>query len=282
MIGKTNDLPFNPLDFQALPHDFTSDYNLGIHTAETTQRYALGTRYMTWDGRIYKYYHALAATRAGNGAKNTYAQALGWSAVASATPVGESYVNVTTGATQPGTDNANTSIFAKDGLEGGYVCIFDGGTIVSGIRGITANDAVATGGGTLKIYIDRPVNLALTTFDVVEIMASPYKNLLWASSAMGPTIVVPVIVATAGQYSWGQTWGPIWCPPQATAGDNDAAGEENFHLIFRADGSVESHNHASAVGGTGYNYHQQHAGFVLGCNATKGQAAPFFMLQISV
>ncbi|KKL18965.1 hypothetical protein LCGC14_2470230, partial [marine sediment metagenome] len=64
--------PFNPINWPALPHDFTGDNNLGIYTSETTQRYVYGTRYITWDGRVYKYmglttggcvsYHGVAGT----------------------------------------------------------------------------------------------------------------------------------------------------------------------------------------------------------------------------
>lgn len=255
---------------------------LGVFTSETTQRFMLGTRYIMWDGRVYKYSYAVAAVMPSMGAKNNYAQPLGWSALASKSIAGNYEVSVTTGATQPGTDNANNSIFAKDGLQGGYICLFDGGTDVSSIRGITGNDAVASGGGTLKVYLDMPLNLELGALDVAEILASPYINLRQCSSQAAPSICVPAVAAEATNYFWGQTWGPCWCKPQATAGDNDAAGEENFHLIFRSDGSVESHNHSSAVGGTGYNYHQQHAGFVLACSASRGQGAPFFMLQISI
>lgn len=48
-------LPFNPIEWPAAPHDFSGDLNLGIYAKETVQRYVYGTRYITWDGRVYKY-----------------------------------------------------------------------------------------------------------------------------------------------------------------------------------------------------------------------------------
>lgn len=287
-IRKYLQYPSNPIDWPASPRDLSGDVPdvpyLGVYASETTQRYTLGTRYTTWDGRVYKYCYAVAAVRTSRGCGNSQAQPCGWSALASTSVAGSYEVSVTTGATQPGTDNANTSIFAKDGLEGGYVCLFDGGTIVNSVRGIVANDAVATSGGTLKLYLDTPLNLELTSSDIAEVMASPYANISYDSGgSQSPAICVPCVAAGATNYFWGQTWGPCWCVPQATAGvsESGAAGE-HMGLIFRHDGSVEAHMTASAVGGTGFNYYQQHAGFVLGCNADRGQAAPFFMLQISI
>ena len=278
--------PSNPLDWPASPQDLSGDDAnspyLGVFTSETTKRYTLGTRFTTWDGRVYKYSYARAAVMPSMGAKSSYAQALGWSALAVTSPAGSWEVSVTTGATQPGTDNANTSIFAKDGLEGGYIILFDGGVDVSSCRGIVANDAVATGGGTLKCYLDMPLNLELTASDVAEIMASPYMNLLQEAAQIGTVACVPCVAAGASNYFWGQTWGPVWCKPQATAGLSNGAAVENMHLIFRSDGSVEAHAAAAAVGGTGYNYNQQHAGYVLGCGADGAQGAPFFMLQLSI
>ena len=71
-MSKIFTRPHLPLDWQSTPQDFTGDNNLGIYTKETTQRFVYGTRYLTWDGRVYKYmglttggcvsYHGVANT----------------------------------------------------------------------------------------------------------------------------------------------------------------------------------------------------------------------------
>ena len=61
-------LPFNPIEWPAKPHDYTGDNLLGLYTAETTQRYRIGTRDMTWDGRVFKYCKAYGAARSYYGA----------------------------------------------------------------------------------------------------------------------------------------------------------------------------------------------------------------------
>jgi len=55
MIGKTNKLPSNPVIWPARPHDFSGDNLLDIYNAETTQRYVAGTRFLRWDGSVFKY-----------------------------------------------------------------------------------------------------------------------------------------------------------------------------------------------------------------------------------
>ena len=269
--------------YQGSVKDHADTTNLGVFQAETTQRFMPGTRYLTWDGRVYKYAYSGGACRSSHGCHRTLAQALGWSALSATIPVGSDYVTVTTGATQPGTDGAATSIFIKDALQGGYICLFDGGTTVSGLRAITGNDGLLTGGGTLKVYLDVPINLELGTSDVAEITMSPYYYVKYASSVKGGIIGVPTIaIAAAGSWFWIQTWGPIWIVPQSAFGDNTTDGKEQIQGVFRHDGSVDAHQNASATGGTGYNYHQQHAGFMLFTGASKGQGAPFMMLQISI
>ena len=45
-------LPNGPLKWISSPLDKTGDYNLGIYTDDTTQRFVYGTRFITWDGRV--------------------------------------------------------------------------------------------------------------------------------------------------------------------------------------------------------------------------------------
>lgn len=75
-MSKQFTLPFNPFNWPASPIDHAQAIPdtpyMGIYTVETTQRYVYGTRYITWDGRVYKYmgvttgggvsYHGVANT----------------------------------------------------------------------------------------------------------------------------------------------------------------------------------------------------------------------------
>lgn len=255
---------------------------LGVWTAETTQRYVLGTRYITWDGRVYKYSYAIAAVLSSQGCKRAQGQACNWSALASTSEVGSYEVNITVGASEPGTSAYGTtsSIFLKDKLAGGYVALFDPGTGVSSTRGIVGNDG-RSGTGTLKLYIDSPIHIKLTSVDAAEVMTSPYYNLMYKNSESGSAVAgIATLAAQAEDYFWAQTWGPCFV---TSAPNHGKVNTEHFmHGIFRADGAVGGHDDSNAVGGTLTNRHQQHAGFCLGTKWNKLQAAPFTMLQISI
>lgn len=258
--------------------------NLGVYQSETTQRFMPGTRYLTWDGRVYKYAYSGGACRSSHGCHRILAQALGWKALSATCPAGSDFVTITTAGSEPGSDGSGNSIFTKDSLQGGYICLFDGGTTVSGLRGITGNDALATGGGVLKVYLDVPLNIELVaTTDIAEITMSPYYAVKYSSNETAGICGIPTIaIAASGSWFWVQTWGPVWVVPQGLFGRNKDAGTHRWQGVFRADGSVDAHHNSAATGGSGTNYHQQHAGFIFASASDKGQGAPFFMLQISI
>lgn len=268
----------SPRDYALSTHEF------GIYLAETTQRFVLGTRCITWDGRVFKYGLAEAAVLTGKGCRKYTGQALGWSSLASTSKVGSYEARITTGATQQGTSvwGTATSIFAKDGLAGGYAAFFLAGDYTKPLTlGIVGNDKMLTGGGVLKLYLDAPFYAEHTSSSVAEAMASPYYNVKWVQTYAGSAIVgMPCVPATANDYFWMQTWGPCQVNAQEALLKNDG-NTHAFGAVFRSDGTVDAHQNSSATGGTGYNYHQQHAGWGITTNKDAGQGAPFLMLQIS-
>lgn len=280
--------PSNPLDWPASPQDLSGDQKdvpyLGIYTGETTQRYTLGTRYTTWDGRVFKYGLAEAAVVTGKGCRKYTGQACGWSALASTSLVGSYEAQIVTGATQQGTSVLGTtdSIFLKDALAGGYVCFFLAGDYAAPLTmGIVANDGLTTGGGTLKVYLDVPFYAEHTSSSIAEVMTSPYYNVKYHQTYLGSAIVgMPCIPASANDFFWMQTWGPCQVNAQSALSKNTGA-IHAWGAVFRSDGTVDMHHNESAEGGAGYNVNQQHAGWAIITNTDGGQGAPFLMLHIS-
>ena len=123
--------PFNPLSFQAVPHDFTGDNQLGLYAAETTQRYVLGTRKLSWDGRVYKYCFSNNTCNPTNGAMNNTAPFIaddGTNEVGNSNVVGDTFIT------------ADSQTVAEDLLAGGFVIIY---STYEQFRGIVGNTAGA-------------------------------------------------------------------------------------------------------------------------------------------
>jgi len=256
----------------ANPLDFTGDSILGLYTAETVQRYRIGTRYETDDGRVFRYTNASATLNTDLLAQTAVAQDVAYATVAASTAIGATSLTIDVGAAD---GPAAGGLIAEDYLVGGYVIIFPHSEN-SMNRLILGNTAVATGGGECTLELDGPLNVA-TVVDVThaECMASPYASV--KASTTGDTargfIGLPVVPATVGQYCWLQTWGPCWIAPQTDVG----TGASNQQVVARYDGSIQAHDYTD----TTYSDKQQHVGFVLS-HATAGtQGAPFIMLQIS-
>jgi len=255
-------------------------YNVGVNDllgsdsqryweVSTIQKYSLGARFITGDGRVFKYAKAGGTLIPDTGCGSYDVQHIAFSAIAAVAAIGVKTISITAGAT---CGAAADGVIAKNELVGGYVVFFTASAATCQRRLILSNTAVAAGGGTLIITIDDPIHIALTTSDHAECMASPYHNVQNGADISKPIVGVPVCVATVGQYCWIQTWGPCWVAPQATVG---ASGHNQ--VVFRHDGSLDDHDYSEV-----YATYAQHAGFVLSSAAAGAQAAPFIMLQISI
>lgn len=283
-MSKHFTLPFNPLNWQASPRDLSGDSvdypYLGIYAAESTQRYILGTRYITWDGRVFRYASAGDTLSSAHGCWSGDWQAVvQWAQFPTTHEIGANPIHITTRTTYHGI--AFDGVFAEDDLAGGFIALFTGAAGVEALNyGIIGNDALAAA-GTLAIYLDHPLRSKITlATGSAEAIFSPYRHMHRIaagepnSCVRHPVMGVPMSAPVDGDYCWLQTWGPIHIStPDASVG----SAVNNFKLVWRHDGSVEDAS-TTALG------MQQHAGFTLFQDyddGTPAQATPFMMLQIS-
>ncbi len=189
--------PFNPIEWPGMPHDFSGEYNLGIRAIETTQRYVYGTRYTTWDGRVFKYCNAVAAVYSYHGCHVNEASVKSWTA----TPIGGAKGD--RHAWYVGTGRS------EDDLAGGFFMLNDNsGTDTTWFFGITGNEA--SGAANTKCYLDGGIPEILTTSDQTEVFENPYRELTEANSGVYAWIGVPAHTAGTGYKFWCQTWGPAY------------------------------------------------------------------------
>lgn len=287
MSSKFN-YPFNPVIWPAVPHDFTGDNNLGLYTAELTKRYEWGTRSVKWDGRAFRYGRCGTTwTSTTMGVKNGTILVSNRAGTAIAAPTttvaGSRQLKITCTAGQLGdstsaTDATRTGVIAEDELAGGYIHIQSvpvAGTEHDMNRMIVGNDALAIGDTSMILYLDAPLNVALTAggTSTCEILASPYANLRRSNDEWTAVMGMPNVTATALQHLWLQTWGPCRVSPTT-----DTPATNNRQYVFDDWGTAVPA--AGVFGGTTDSF--QHAGFLLEMTlATAYYHSPFIFLQIS-
>lgn len=281
-----NGMPVMPIGPIASPLDHSGTTELGVYAAgETKQRHALGRRTLTWDGRVFRYAKCgttfISTTF---GLKNNtilVANRTGTAVAAPAdTPAGATKVTLACTATQLGdststTDGERTGVIAKDELAGGYVHFQTtpaDGSEHDENRMIVGNDALAVAGDSLVLYLDAPLNYALVSGDSTsEIIASPYANVARTNDEWTSVVGMPNVVATAAEYLWLQTWGPIRISP-----DTDSPTQNQRQYVFQDWGQIVP----STTNTTADAY--QHAGFLIERTVESTYYhGPFIMLQIS-
>lgn len=255
-MSKQFPLPFNPIIWPALPHDETGDNILGYRTDDVTQRYTLGVRAITWDGRVYHYYRTGSATA-------SYQRALyfndtgdiAYESLGAVGAAGDRQVTIAEGS------------ITEDQFAGGYLLLFHA-TGDGAVYSIQAN--TATAGSNFIAYLSEPLAKAVTTSDNVELYISPYADLRSGTTATKAWGGIPAQgIMTSGYYGWLQTWGPCFISPQATVGEN-----QTQTGYFRNDGSIDTRGNVD----TGVS--DQIAGHtMIGGAAGNG---PLFMLTVSI
>ena len=253
-------LPHQPLDWMAEPKDFTGDNNLGLNTSETVQRFVYGTRFITWDGRVFKYmgtttggcvsYHGVAATAAAT---------LSFTTNPVEVPAGSLSITATVNS------------IAEDQLAGGFVEIYKSTIDNSEFRAIVGNDATVAS-TTTRFFLESPLATISTTSDSHEIFANPYRLVSEASNSSAAWVGVPTVTAVTGRNIWAQTWGPCVISPGNTTLDDPIADERSTYwgtnaVLFEA-----------AV--TGATSESQHAGYILN-SGSSGIAGPIIYLMCS-
>ena len=243
----------SPRDWALSTHEF------GVFApAETTQRFVYGTRYITWDGRVYKY---MGLTTGGcvsyHGVANTLEAFTGWVATVAAS-IGDTDMLITdTGITE-------------DQLAGGMIALYKGTIDNTEQRHIIGNDA--TSGTTTRIYLEAPLSAAMVAAnDSVEVFENPYRLVSEASNEYAAWMGVPTKTAATGYNIWGQTWGPVLVSPGNTSLDDPAANERTAYWWNNGTIAEAASSEATTA--------SQYAGYIL--NAGTGIAGPQIYLMCS-
>lgn len=222
--------------------------------------YNVGDRVQLPDGRVFYYAKSGAACNSGQGV-----------AFYNADPAisGNPAAAVAADGTLAVTFASQT--FAENALQQGFIH-FGAAATTEQFRGITGNTAASS--STVTIYMDAPLNTAITTSTYAEVMYNPWSDV--RSGNMGGDAswagVAATYVSAADTYFWVQTWGPMWCAPQAAV----QATAYIRMAYWRHDGSLD----VQPLDGTLKAFvTDQPAGFVIGRGSTQGP--PLIMLQVT-
>ncbi len=267
MAGKYGYMPIDGRTSRAT--DFAGT-GLDILTVETTQRHAYGRRYLDWDGSVFVYGHSLSALYSGFGAANIAPQNIG-AVIPVGAKVGDRQVTVTIAS---GDGYAGDGVIAENELMLGRFVAGHGEALVQN-RIIMGNTAVASGGGTSKLTLNRAITNALTaSSSYVEILLNPDRYLAKGAYQYNAFMSVPAVnVAATGYNFWGQTWGPCWLCP----GGADATPGNTIHdrmMYFVGDGSVNGGDYLAAAEA------YQPAGWLMDMTSAALSAMPMVFLTI--
>jgi len=227
--------------------------------AVTVQNCLVGSRRVTWDGRVYKYSKSIGACYTGRLSGTIQDKAINTASQSIA--AGSSTLKI------------DAQTFAANAFEGGFVIMFGNpGSVPNDancpVRRITASSYC--NGTTLELTLDQPLEYSLTT-PYCEVFYSPYIALATLCSAHTSFEgVAGTYVDVAAKFFWEQTWGECWIAPQV------ASFEGGLHrdCYARHDGSIQDLANADAT----YDTNKQRVGFIVSYGLTCG---PLVMLQIS-
>jgi hypothetical protein len=262
-----------------------------LYQASTVRdpRFFVGDRQVTPDGR--SFYYALAGgtlhsefgvcvpdlsiTNAVAPAQSTIygpvINAFGVSGTTVAGSAGAGVVTITVGATD---GIASDGVVAVDSMRGGTIVIGNGTSQHPQCRGIIGNSAVAAGGGSMDVYLDAPLVVAVTVATTnIEAYFSPFvnvKSMNSVNSAYATCIGAAALDGvTVGQYTWIQTWGRVWL----TSDGNTGKAAHGKDLYINTDGSLRG---ATTTTYAGY----QRVGTGLDLSASGTSNGPNCLLQI--
>jgi hypothetical protein len=242
----------SPRDFALSTHEF------GVFgPAETTQRFVYGTRYITWDGRVYKY---MGLTTGGcvsyHGVANTLEAFTGWTTAVAGAIGDTEYVITDTGITE-------------DQFAGAMIALYKATIDNTTQRHIVGNDA--TSGTTTRLYLEAGLSAEMTISDAVEVFENPYRLVSEATNEYGAWMGVPTVTAATGYNIWAQTWGPLLVSPGNTSLDDPVGSERT--VFWWNNGTIQEE--ASDVTTA-----SQYAGYILN-SGNSGIAGPQIYLMCS-
>lgn len=260
--------PFRPLDHIATPRDFTTTAQdkpwLGVRAVETTQRYMLGTRNLTWDGRVFKYSYAGGACYAGQLCSHYSGTAVSYTTVAVSQVAGDDQVSI------------SSQTFAEDLLAGGYVIIYGSSNADVQDRLIIGHDACSS--STLTLNLEEPLIAAITAASTgIEVSYNPYYDLRTSATDYASIAGLAASNVTAsGNYFWCQTWGVAWVAPGVAAVGDDAY--ERAVISPGSVGAVYEKSNATYDG----NDNAQVVGYIVQRDSSGSGGPPFIMLTLSI
>lgn len=254
--------PFNPIQWQGGPHDFTGDNALGPYTYETTQRFVYGTRFITWDGRVYKYSISgdTCYTHRLNAHWNTIssdANGIDYSVLTNNQSIGDREITLTNG----------TTAVAEDYLAGGIIIIVptEGATDRDVMTRMVVGNDIAAAAAECRMYLDYPVDMALTTSNYAYVMPSNYRNIRYSNNTGGTRSfagLAAVGIDAANYNFWLQTYGPCNSAHQSRTGKTTW-----YRMVYaRHDGSTDIYTQI------GTNVTDQCVGYVMDNNADANGA----------
>jgi len=257
-MSKQFTLPNNPIPWNAAPIDYAHEVAdvpyLGIYAEESTQRFVGGTRYITWDGRVFKYGKSTGTLIAYHGCGSNADAYMTYEAVGAAQNAGDTTLTV------------NHTGVAEDEVAGGFVAIYTAASMMW--RQVIGNDATVS--TTTKLYLEAPLTEAVTVAaNNVEMFKNPYMYSSQTITNYISTIGVPTTEVTSGNYFWMQTWGPCIVSPGESI---DSPSANARQLKFAGNYCIYKDATITAA---------QNAGFYLNSGSTS-IAGPAMMLQISI
>lgn len=243
---------------------YASDYP-DIYNVDTTQKYEIGTRLQTADGRVFRYASTTTGgVSAGFGAFATATLPMAYEALHANAAAGQTYVLV------------EQASITEDMWAGAYIIMGHSGAATTQNRRIVRN--TATDGDThVYVYLDAPLTVALTTSEGFEIMPNPYANLSVSPNEYSGVMGVPAATAAASRYVWVQTWGPCWVVPGGTGTPGSTAAERTVYFV--GDGSINGD--VGLADPTTEPERRQVAGYIIQRDSAGAGGPPFVMLQIS-
>jgi hypothetical protein len=258
-----------------------------LSAADTVQRYALGARWVTDDGEIFRYAYTATGTinttgasiaggvQAEFGAVNPV-QSVASAAVLPTQATGAGLALATTLTVTVGaTDGvaANGGIAANE-LIGGWVVVGHGAGQHPQTFRIIGNTVVANGGGVCTLTLDGKILTAVTVgVTTAEVMANPFAHTVSANvanSAYMSVIGMPNVTCVTGSYYWLKRRGIIWI----TSDNNTGKAANGRDAFFQTNGSIVT------ASSTTYTCRQR-AGYTVDANASGSASnAPFVYLQL--
>lgn len=248
----------------------------GTREQSATQNYPLGALRSYVDGRKFRYVKARTALHSEFGAcyaAKTITNAVAPTQAANAGDAADVKVTMTVAATD---GLAGDGVVALNELVGGFVVIGNGSNQHPQNRMITANTAVAAGGGVCTLTLDEALDTAVTESTTnIETIMNPW--ILSDGNATNSAYVtfrgMPAREMTINYYGWIQTAGPCWI----TSDGNTCNSAGDRQIYFASNGSVVSGNDV-----TGDINVQQLAGHAIDMSSSGGSNAPFVNLCLEV